>query len=191
MFFRLLFRSKFNDLEFDALHSDVEIVLRLSPRIPDTFTLDEKEDELLCSWSVEKEGTEGTWPVRVFDLSPPAPTYPLRFTVMTMELIDENIMNVIFGGNTMPFQAEFTTEDIKLKVQKISGSVYAEYYRVIQDMKMDEDVTPCVQKLTHILEKILYGSPVIVQLNDKKYNTDLVQEVIAGIKNLPNIEVRD
>ena len=100
-------------------------------------------------------------------------------------------MNVIFGGNTKPFQAEFSREDIKLKMQKITGSAYPEYYRVIEHMTIDKDVAPCMQKLTHILENILYGSPVIVQVNDQNQNTELAQAIISELKKLPNVEVRD
>jgi hypothetical protein len=185
------FRSRHSDSEFDEIGSTLQIVLRMGAGIADALKLDQKEDELLCRWSVEKEEDETTWPVRVFDLPPPNPTYPLRFIIMTMELTAADKMNVIFGGNTKPFQAEFNTEDIKLKVQKISDSAYPEYYRVIEHVKIDEDVTECVEKLTHVLEKILHGSPVMVQLNVKTHDTELVQKVITEIKKLPNIEVRD
>ena len=128
--------------------------------------------------------------MRVFDLPPPSPTYPPRLIVMTLELTAANKMNVIFSGNTKPFQAEFSAEDMKLKVQKMTGEAYPEYYRAMEHVKMDESVTRCVQKLTHVLENMLYSSPVIVQLNDKNHNTDLAEQVISEIKKLPNIEVR-
>ena len=110
---------------------------------------------------------------------------------MTLELTAANKMHVIFGGNTKPFQAEFTTQEIKLKVQKITGVAYAEYYRVMENVQIDPGATSCVEKLQQVLEIILYGSPVIVQLNDKKHDTELAQQVNAEIKKLPNVEVRD
>ena len=67
----------------------------------------------------------------------------------------------------------------------------AMYYRVMEHVKIDEDVTECVEKLTRVLAQTLHGSPVIVQLNDQKFNTELVQEVLAEMKKLPNTEVRD
>ena len=76
-------------------------------------------------------------------------------------------------------------------MQKIGGAPFAEYYRVIEHVQIDPDVTSCVEKLKHVLQNILYNSPVILQLNDKKHDTDLAQQVIAEIKKLPNIEVRD
>jgi len=187
----MFFRTKFFDSEFDALDSEPKIVLRLSAGLGDSFNLDAKEDELVCSWSVEKESAVSTWPVRIFDLPPPSPTYPLRFILLTLELNAPNNMNVIFGGNSKPFQAEFSTEGIKLNEQKMTGGAYAEYYRVMEHVKIDEDVKPCVEKLKHVLVNILYNSLVMVQLNDKKHNTDLAQQVVSELKKLPNIEVRD
>ncbi len=77
-------------------------MLRLSARISDSFQLDAKEDELLCSWRVEKQDVGTTWPVRVFDLPPPSlmylprlsPTYPPRLIWMTLELTAENKVEV-------------------------------------------------------------------------------------------------
>ena len=98
---------------------------------------------------------------------------------------------VIFSGNTKPFQAEFTTQEIKLKVQKITGVAHAEYYRVMENVQIDPGTTSCVEKLQQVLGNILYSSPVLVQLNDKKHDTELAQQVIAEIKKPPNVEVRD
>ena len=187
----MYFRTTHSDTEFDALESDLKIVLRLPAGLPDRFQLDAREDELLCAWSVETQVSGASWPVRVFDLPPPPPTYPPRFILMTLELTAANKMHVIFGGNTKPFQAEFTTQEIKLKVQKITGVAYAEYYRVMENVQIDPGATSCVEKLQQVLEIILYGSPVIVQLNDKKHDTELAQQVNAEIKKLPNVEVRD
>ena len=185
------FRTKFSDSEFDAMEPDLKIILRLSAGLSGSVELDTKKDELLCAWSVENQDSEATWPVRVFDLPPPSPTYPLRFIQMTLELLARDKMNVIFGGNTKPFHSEFTTQEIKLKTQKMSGSAYPEYYRVMEHVPIDQDVTACVGKIKHVLENILYGSPVSVQLNAKKHDTDLVQQLLAEVKQLPNIEVRD
>ena len=186
----MYFRMQFANSEFDALDPDLKIVLRLSVGLSDSIQLVAKEDELLCSWSIEKQDAGTMWSVRVFDLPPPQPTYPLRFILMTLELTAPNKMNVIFGGNTKPFQEKFYAEDMKLKMQKITGSTYAEYYRVIEHLKMDEDVTPCVDRLKHVLSNTLHDSPVIVQINDKKQDAELAFRVVAEIKKLPNIEMR-
>ena len=107
----MFFRTNFADSEFDALGSDLKIVLHLPARISDSFQLDAKEDEFLCYRSVERHDVGATWPMRVFDLPPPPPTYPLRLILMTLELTAQNRMHVIFGGNTKPFKAEFSRTD--------------------------------------------------------------------------------
>ena len=76
-------------------------------------------------------------------------------------------------------------------MKKKDGAAYAEYYRVMEHVKIDENVTPCVQKLKHVLENILYSSPVIVQLNAKSHDTNLAEQVLSEMKKQPNIEVRD
>ena len=158
----MYFRTTHSDAEFDALEPDLKIVLRLPAGLPDRFQLDAREDELLCAWSVETQASGASWPVRVFDLPPPSPN-PLRFILMTLELTAANKMHVIFGGNMKPFQAEFTTQEIKLKVQKMTGLAYAEYYRVMENVQIDPGATSCVEKLQQVLENILYSSPVIIQ----------------------------
>ena len=122
----MFFRTNFADAEFDALGSDLKIVLRLSARISDTFQLDAKEDELLCYRSVARYDVGATRPMLVFALHPPSATYPLRLILMTLELTAHNRMHVIFGGNTKPFQAEFFREEITLEVQKTDSATYAE-----------------------------------------------------------------
>ena len=109
---------------------------------------------------------------------------------MTLELTAPNKMHLIFNGNTNPFGEKFNEENIKLKRQKIDGSSYAEYYRVIEHVKIEDDVAECFQKIQHILKDILCSSPVIAQLNDKKHDTELALKVMSQIKELPNIELR-
>ena len=105
---------------------------------------------------------------------------------MTLELTAPNKMNVIFGGNTKPFQANFTEEGIKLKSQRTSASTYAEYYRVLEHVRLENDVTPCVESLTHIFKNVLCGSPVIMQINDNKQDTELAQKILGELAMLPN-----
>ena len=106
---------------------------------------------------------------------------------MTLELTAEDTMNVIFGGNTKPFQANFTEEGIKLKSQKTSASTYAEYYRVLEHVRLENDVTLCLENLTDVFTKVLCGSPVVMQINDNKHDTELAQRVLQNLATLPNV----
>ena len=62
---------------------------------------------------------------------------------------------------------------------------------MLEHVKMEEDITPCVEQLTHVLTNILLGSPVIIQINEKKEDTELVQRVLSALTKLPNVEKRD
>ena len=64
----MFFRTNSADSKFDAVGSDLKIVLHLPARISDSFQVDAKEDELLCYRSVERQGVGATWAMRVFDL---------------------------------------------------------------------------------------------------------------------------
>ena len=183
----LFFRKTFVDDEFDALDPDLHVVLRVPAQLRTHCVLDPKEDELLCTWSTELETAETKWPVDVFDLCPPPGVYPPRFVLMTLELTSSDKMNVIFSGNTKPFQANFTEEGIKLKTQKTSASTYAEYYRVLEHVRLQNDVTPCVENLADVFTKVLCGSPVVVQINNNKHDTELAQQVLQKLAALPNV----
>ena len=70
-----------------------------------------------------------------------------------------------------------------------TGATYPEYYHVMEHVHIDPDAISCVEALREILTNILYCSPVIVQLNNKKHDTHLAQQVTGRIKKLPNIEM--
>ena len=61
---------------------------------------------------------------------------------------------------------------------------------MLEHVKMEEDITPCVEQLTHVLTNILLDSPVIIQINEKKEDTELVQRVLSALTKLPNVEKR-
>ena len=108
----LAWRASYSDEEVDELPSKPKIKIFLEPELG--FELEFKEeDEMECEMEVVSgsELTDAIANVSVFDVPPP--TYPLRIVLAVFELKSENVVDLFFYGNVVPFQSGFQKMKIK------------------------------------------------------------------------------
>ena len=185
----MAFRFKHSDHEFDKLDSEPKIVLHLPEGDDFNISLDQTADELKCSFEIESYQKVQDLSLTVFDLPPPA--FPARITVLGLELVSATTMHAVFGGNTRPFQQGFVSQRIKLRSMKRDPQdAYAEHYRIIGHMTIT-NTEESVAVLQNVFNLILHSSPVLVRLQDTKFDASHVKQILDKIEEFPNVRVEE
>ena len=106
----LAWRASYRDEDFDELPSKPKVKIFLDPELG--FELEFKEeDEMECEMEVVSgsELTDAMANGCVFDVPPP--TYPLRIVLAVFELKSENVVDLFFYGNVVPFSVRLPEDE--------------------------------------------------------------------------------
>ena len=106
----LAWRASYRDEDFDELPSKPKVKIFLEAEL--RFELEFKEeDEMECEMEVVSgsELTDAMANVCVFDVPPP--TYPLRIVLAVFELKSENVVDLFFYGNVVPFSVRLPEDE--------------------------------------------------------------------------------
>ena len=130
------YRRTLVDDTFEEIGEDFSIMVHTPADMDLQISLDKDEDELKCTFLMEKED-DNKRKSKIFSVPPPV--FPHRLVVLTLELISTERAHFWFGGNTRPFQAGFEAMSIKGRTEKpMPGEMYGEYYRGIENVDIEE-----------------------------------------------------
>jgi hypothetical protein len=179
----IAWRCDYSDETFEPIAEKPKIFLHVPADYP--LELDPKEDELKCLFEIQKDAAPQ---LSVFDVPPP--TFPHRIVVMTFQLVSSTVTNIIFSGNTKPFQTQFAGLGIKGKgMQVLPDDKFPEFFRCIEDRQLTK-AENLLNELKNILGAgCLKSSPVIVRIKPTKYDTANAKKIFEGLADCKNVRM--
>jgi hypothetical protein len=179
----IAWRCGYSDDVFETLGEKPKIFVHVPADYP--LELDAQIDELKCLFEVQKGAGH---PLSVFDVPPP--TFPHRIVIMTFQLLSATVTNIVFSGNTKPFQAQFAELKIKGKSMKVlPDDKFPEFFRCIEDRKLT-NAENLLKELKNILGAgCLKSSPVIVRIKPTPHDTANAKKIFAGLADCKNVRM--
>lgn len=174
----MAFRRGLNDADFDKIDKPIKILIHmLDVDSAAQLNFDKDQDQLECEFVVLKEVAAF---MSIFDLFPP--TFPSRLVTVSFEMLTDTKVNIIFGGNTWPFQTGFVQRNIGLcSLKKEEKDTYAEYFRVLKNVDASATLT-CTETLEELLDTCLQGAPVVVRIKETTIDTTIVEAIILSLQ---------
>ena len=175
----MAFRRGLCDVDFGKIEVPMKILIHMldSDGARVQLKLDKEQDQLECEFVVLKEVVTF---MSVFDLPPP--TFPSRLVTVSFEMLTDTKANVIFGGNTKPFQVGFVQRNVGLCSLKMDAKdTYAEYFRVLKDVDVSTTQI-CSETLEDLLDACLQGAPVVVRIKKTTIDTTAVEAIISSLQ---------
>ena len=174
----MAFRRGLNDADFDKIDKPIKILIHmLDVDSAAQLNFDKDQDQLECEFVVLKEVAAF---MSIFDLFPP--TFPSRLVTVSFEMLTDTKVNIIFGGNTRPFQTGFVQRNIGLcSLKKEEKDTYAEYFRVLKNVDASATLT-CTETLEELLDTCLQGAPVVVRIKETTIDTTIVEAIILSLQ---------
>jgi hypothetical protein len=177
----MTFRRGLADADFDWIDGPTTIMIHMLDSAPIQLKFDKDHDQLGCEFVVVEDAVAF---MSVFDLPPP--TFPYRIVTVSFEMLTSAKVNVIFGGNTKPFQAGFAQRSVglctlKKDLKDPSSNPYAEYFRVIENVDISASQT-CIDYLKDFLDTCLQGAPVLVRIRKTTCDTTAIEAIIQSLQ---------
>jgi hypothetical protein len=172
---------KMDDADPD-LPEEVKLIFHVAQDSKLTFS---SADEMENTYEVLKEDFSGT--VNIFEGHPP--TFPSRPVVANIEGASQNFVNIVFSGNTKPFQSGFDAAGIgRSKGAPLEGSAYPEWFRTIRqrDLSIEGTIETIV---TYFQDAVLKDSPVFVRLVRIPEKDDKFLALIGALRRCPRVRV--
>ena len=175
-------RTDYSDDAVEKLPQKPKIVIFVKQQLQ--LTIDKEKDETKCTFEVR---IREEMPMSIFDLPPPV--FPARVVIMTFEATSSEVVSVMIGGNTKPFQSGFVELKIQGQSFKEKAEEYGEYYRVIPELQTS-DMMKCLETLQEVVgDKCLQSSPVIVREKESGYENASLKDIFADMKCWPNVRL--
>ena len=119
---------------------------------------------------------------------------------MTLERIGPKILKVIFIGYTKEFKARFQAESndyqarfsldsgFSMKCLRTGRANPGKCFRVIDFIRMGADVTPCVQQLMFIINRVLFGLSIYLHIENNFPLSRRFEHVLTELGEVRRIE---
>ena len=142
------------------------------------------EDEMECEIEVLKD--MNATGVTAWQAHPPV--WPPRFVLATVTFDSENMISLVFSGNTYPFAAGFDALDIGKKARIVEGSIYKEWYRSVR--KIDVSIAEKRDWLLSIFGRsVLKNSPCVLNIEACPEENSNWKTLLTEIKQFTNVTV--